>query len=245
MKVKEYMVKLAEEIAANNKYGYSNDWPNNRFFIDSTPYDGDCGAFCSAVLNKALEQIGIKETRYYEPQGGWDIYNEEYLLKYCNRYKYSDVRNQAADILINGGHTVMVTAVDPDYICHAANDYDGKSGDSSGNEIRRQKLYDGGWHYLYRLKDEYNKEIKDKTPEDVYKEIKIRVLKKGMSGDDVKCLQALLNLWTTQSGENPPIAVDGYFGDETEERTKLYQTLQGLYVDGVAGQFTWTDILSK
>ena len=242
MTVKEFMVNLAKQIATNDKYGYSNDWPNNRFGDDATPYDGDCGAFCSYVLNQGLKQIGINSSEYYEPQGGWDIYNEAYLLKYCDRYDYNNTRNECADILISGGHTVMITGVDPDYITHAANDYDGRSGDGNSQEIRTQRLYDGGWHYIYRLKDKYNKEIKEKETETTT--VKVKVLREGDTGNEVKTLQCLLNLWTTQSGELYPIYTDGIFGPATAERLKLYQRLQGLEPDAVCGQKTWTDILN-
>ena len=33
MTVKEYMVNLIKKIAADNRYGYSNDWPNNKFSV--------------------------------------------------------------------------------------------------------------------------------------------------------------------------------------------------------------------
>lgn len=166
MNVKEYMVKKAKEIAADNRYGYSNAWPNNRFGIDATPYDGDCGAFCSYVLNDALAQIGVYTNEYYEPIGNYQLYNEAYLLRYCNRYPYENIRNAPGDILTNYGHTVMVTSIDPDYITHASNDYDGRSGDSSGLEIRTQAIYNGSWKWIYRLKDEYNKDIPSIKPID-------------------------------------------------------------------------------
>ena len=245
MTVKEYMIATALNTAADNRYGYSNAWPQNRF-DDDTPYDGDCGAFCSFCLNEALKQIGINSGEYYEPQGGWNIYNEAYLLKYCDRYGYEDTRNEPGDILINGGHTVMITSTDPDKITHASNDYDGMSGDSSGQEIRTQNLYDGGWHYIYRLKDEYNREIGSpdtekthiKDTEGIMNELEI--LKLGSTGNQVKNLQGLLNVWMT-SGE--PLVVDGIFGKYTETRLKHYQYIQDLKADGVCGRDTWEDLL--
>lgn len=162
MTVKEYMVDLIKKIAADNRYGYSNDWPNNKFGEGKAPYDGDCGALQSYVLNQGLKQIGIETNEYFEPQGK-SMYNEAYLLKYCNRYNFSDTRNQLGDILVSAGHTVMVTGLGAnwlqDTITHASMDRDGKSGDSSGREVCTQQLWDGGWKYIYRLKDEYNKEL--------------------------------------------------------------------------------------
>ena len=245
MRVKEYAANFAVAWAADDTHGYSGEWPKNQWWQDVL--NDDCGSFMSYVLHMALLKIAVETGHdYFEPMGNKTPWNEAFLLKYCDRYNYEDVRNEVGDILTSNGHTVMITAVDPDYITHAANDYDGKSGDSSGREVRTERLYDGGWNYIYRLKDKYNKEIEESAPvEDEYCEIKIRVLKKGMSGDDVKCLQVLLNLWTTQSGDYEPITVDGLFGDETEERLKLYQQLQGLYVDGVCGAISWADILAK
>ena len=192
----------------------------------------------------ALLKAGVDIGRnYYEPTGNKTPWNEAFLLKYCNRFNYSDTRNELADILTSNGHTVMITSVDPDYITHAANDYDGRSGDSSGNEIRTQRLYNGGWNYIYRLKDEYNLEISESKPiEEVKVKVEVRKLEKGMSGDDVKSLQALLNLWLTK---DTPLYTDGIFGAITEERVKKYQQIQGLYVDGVCGEKTWADILAK
>lgn len=72
---------------------------------------------------------------------------------------------------------------------------------------------------------------------------KMPTLKYGSKGNVVKNLQCLLNLWMCQSGANKPLLVDGDFGYMTEERLKLYQEVQGLYVDGVCGGQTWEDIL--
>lgn len=245
MRVKDLMVGIALDMAADNRYGYSNDWPNNRFGDDATPFDGDCGAFCSFCLNEALKKIGINETRYYEPQGGWSIYNEEYLLKYCNKYSYNGTRNKVGDILISGGHTVMVTAVDPDYITHAAGNYDGRSGDSSGREIRTQALYRGDWHYIYRLKEEYNKEIDEEDYEMNYAEKQILeasckdvTIKKGSKMTSlVAFVQEYLQYFKYYEG-----AIDGDWGDMTNEAFKAWQKARGLKVDGICGQVSWNAI---
>ena len=245
MNVKEYMAKRAVEIAADDTNGYTGVYPKNQWWQDTK--NNDCGSFMSLVLHLGLLKILIETGyNYFEPMGDKTPWNEAFLLKYCDRYNYSDIRNEVGDILTSNGHTVMITAVDPDYITHAANDYDGVSGDSSGREVRTERLYDGGWNYIYRLKDIYNKDIDAGTDVDTSEDeimTKLETLRNGSTGNQVKNLQALLNLWTTQSGDYEPIAVDGYFGDETENRLKVYQTLQGLYVDGVCGQITWADIL--
>ena len=248
MRVKEYMCVFARAIADNDTYGYTNSYPQNQWW---NGVDMDCGSFCSFVLHDALLKAGIDIGRnYYEPTGNKTPWNEAFLLKYCDRYDYYNTRNEPADILTSNGHTVMVTAIDPDYITHARNDDDGKSGDkTTHNEICTVRLYNGGWNYIYRLKDKYNLEIPEQKPIEERKvNVEVRELKKGMQGDDVKCLQALLNLWMTK---DEPLYCDGVFGAITEERLKNYQTIrksQGsayiTTVDGVCGAKTWADILA-
>lgn len=65
-----------------------------------------------------------------------------------------------------------------------------------------------------------------------------RVLKRGMQGNDVASLQALL----ADLGLN--LVVDGVFGAETESLVKGIQRAMGLKVDGLVGQQT-TAILNQ
>lgn len=248
MRLNEWMAQFAIDYARDNAHGYTNNYPENQWWRG---VDVDCGSFMSYCLHMALLQIGVDTGyQYFEPQGGWNIYNEQFLLKYCDRFAYEDVRNKVGDILVSGGHTEMITHVDPDKLTGARNDYDDRSGDSSGREIATSDYYNatGGWHWIYRLKDQYNKELdpdggEDEESEDIIMG-KLDTLKKGDTGNQVKNLQALLNLWTTQGGTYREIVVDGYFGEETETRLKVYQALQGLEVDGICGPYTWTDILT-
>lgn len=241
MRVKEYMVDFIVKYAADNKHGYTNKYPNNQWWQDVD--NNDCGSLMSYVLHMGLLQIGIDTGKdYFEPTGNKTPWNEKFLLKYCNKFDYSAIRNEPADILTSNGHTEMVTAVNPDYLGGARNDYDGKSGDSSGLEVAVSKFFNasGGWNYIYRLKDEYNKEISAPVKDETCK-VEIRVLREGMQGDDVKLLQTSLNLWLSK---DEPLLVDGKFGKLTGDRLEKYQTIQGLVADRVCGKQTWTDILS-
>lgn len=251
MRLREWMAEFAVNYAKDNSHGYTNNYPENQWWRGS---DVDCGSFMSYCLHMALLKIGVETGyQYFEPQGGWSIYNEQFLLRYCDRFAYEDVRNKVGDILVSGGHTEMITHVDPDQLTGARNDYDGRTGDwTYGNEITTSAYYNasGGWHWIYRLKDQYNKELdqgsdtdQDEESEDIIMG-KLDTLKRGDTGNQVKNLQALLNLWTTQDGTYRDIVVDGYFGEETETRLKAYQALQGLEADGICGPVTWTDILT-
>ncbi|MBO4383978.1 MAG: peptidoglycan-binding protein [Clostridia bacterium] len=65
-----------------------------------------------------------------------------------------------------------------------------------------------------------------------------RTLRKGMTGNDVKWLQAALNKL------GAAIIVDGDFGSGTEAAVKAYQKNNGLTQDGVVGPATRTNIQS-
>ena len=54
------------------------------------------------------------------------------------------------------------------------------------------------------------------------------MLRRGMSGDAVREVQQRLD-----------VPVDGYFGPETEDAVKAFQTFNGLTADGIVGQRTW------
>ena len=61
----------------------------------------------------------------------------------------------------------------------------------------------------------------------------------GSTGQPVKNAQGLL----LAHGNNPG-AIDGIFGNNTTTATKAFQTAQGMKtIDGVIGQFTWTNLV--
>lgn len=69
-------------------------------------------------------------------------------------------------------------------------------------------------------------------PEKEYK-LGERILKPGMEGEDVKELQEYLNQLGYDAG-----AVDGEYGDNTEQAVRAFQTDTGCEVDGEAGPET-------
>ncbi len=62
----------------------------------------------------------------------------------------------------------------------------------------------------------------------------MRFLKKGSSGSDVMEIQALLK----KIGYNPG-AIDGVFGNATEQAVKMFQYNNGLVTDGIIGRDTY------
>jgi len=66
------------------------------------------------------------------------------------------------------------------------------------------------------------------------------VLRIGSRGNEVKTLQSQLNSLGYNAG-----AVDGIFGNGTAQALKRFQQANGLSVDGIAGNNTWSVLASK
>lgn len=75
--------------------------------------------------------------------------------------------------------------------------------------------------------------------EDKEVELKVRQLRKGMTGGDVKALQRLLFADGYSVGK---CGDDGDFGDDTEKAVLSYQHDHGLSQDGIAGEKTLTEL---
>ncbi|MCS7024397.1 MAG: peptidoglycan-binding protein [Bryobacteraceae bacterium] len=69
-----------------------------------------------------------------------------------------------------------------------------------------------------------------------------RLLRLGMSGDDVKTLQQYLN---QRVAPTPPLVVDGIFGQQTHEAVKSFQRKLKIMVDGIVGPQTWKALMSE
>ena len=76
---------------------------------------------------------------------GWDVIN------------FSESAKKRGDILARvdptGGTGHVVIYLGDDRICEAANNYDGKRGDSSGKEIHERSYYSYGYKYIIRPKE--------------------------------------------------------------------------------------------
>jgi peptidoglycan hydrolase-like protein with peptidoglycan-binding domain len=66
------------------------------------------------------------------------------------------------------------------------------------------------------------------------------LLKFGSYGDEVKLLQAALNLWP--ASKQAPLNVDAAFGQKTLSKTKEFQSGSRLAPDGVVGPLTWAQL---
>jgi peptidoglycan hydrolase-like protein with peptidoglycan-binding domain len=65
------------------------------------------------------------------------------------------------------------------------------------------------------------------------------VLKRGSTGDAVRCLQEALTMGAAGLWNVTPQGVDGDFGANTEASVRAFQTWAGIPADGVVGAETW------
>ena len=100
----------------------------------------------------------------------------------------------------------------------------------------RTKVKDRGWKYWYKLPFiDYNDGEASVTPPVKDVVLGSRLLKKGMTGADVKALQELL----MQLGyQLPRYGADSDFGDETEKAVIAFQKAECLEPDGKYGEKT-------
>ena len=72
-----------------------------------------------------------------------------------------------------------------------------------------------------------------------------------VAGDDVKTLQALLNLFLTAGdvGEDgspiPTLILDGTAGAKTKQALLAFQTAAHLATDGIVGPLTWRKLIEQ
>lgn len=136
-------VKLIEQIAADNSHGYQ--WGGNG------PIDFDC----SGLINFVWTQVGVPVNK--------EVRNTTRTMRiYYLKHGFSDVTAsanlqngtglQTGDVLVNTeNHTAMY--VGSGKIVQARSNLDGKQGDSSGQEIRKQAYYNYPWNCVLRFKE--------------------------------------------------------------------------------------------
>ena len=64
-------------------------------------------------------------------------------------------------------------------------------------------------------------------------------LRRGSTGENVSWVQTMLNTVSTVDLSLPTLAVDGNFGERTEQNVRRFQQNYGLDADGVVGPLTW------
>lgn len=139
----EYAVQYAVDVANNNYHGYSQTRRGKQ--------DKDCSSLVLDALKAAGYDTGTATYtgNMLKPllSAGFINVTKEIDLKTCKGLKRGDIllRPKTAT---KGGHTAFY--IGTGNIVQAAADHDGKTGDSSGQEIRIQKYYNSPFTYVLR-----------------------------------------------------------------------------------------------
>lgn len=205
------------ETAADNRHGYSQ--------ADRWGPDYDCSSF----VITAWEQAGVP----VKTAGATYTGNMYDVFTHCG---FQDVTGsvdlatgagmQAGDVLLNHArHTAMY--IGNGQLVHArSSEGNSVQGDQSGNEIRVQPYYNGPWDCVLRYTGADDGSV-PAAP-------KRSILKKGMTGADVRELQEKLVKLGYDTG-----GVEGEYGNRTFVAVaKLQEENHITPVDGEAGPVT-------
>ena len=124
---------------------------------------------------------------------------------------------------VGGGKFIVIEG-------NADTNRDGKDG------VERRPMDVNGKYLRGFIAPKYDAETEVKPTD----EPKLRTLRKGDKGDDVKALQILLIGYGYSCGS---YGVDGSFGSATDKAVRAYQKDKGLSVDGIVGPKTWAMLL--
>lgn len=69
-------------------------------------------------------------------------------------------------------------------------------------------------------------------------------LSQGDRGEDVETLQNYLRVISDYFPSVPKIPATGYFGEDTKNTVRIFQSIFGLEVDGIVGENTWNAVAS-
>lgn len=220
--------ELAVEIAWDNSHGYL--WGGNG------PVDFDCSGLVNYVYEKAGVHVNaeVRNTTqtapiYYLKHGFVDVTGKVNLK--------TGAGLRIGDVPVNKKNH-MVIYVGDGRIVQARSNLDGKTGDSSGQEIRVQAYYDYPWDCVLRYVGTGGSSEAPKTdPSDSGGgfSLQFRVLEYGSKGEDVRAVQRNLKALGFEIGR---YGTDGEFGRDTKQAVIAYQKSVGLDADGVVGPAT-------
>ncbi|MGN1047766.1 MAG: peptidoglycan-binding protein [Eubacteriales bacterium] len=99
------------------------------------------------------------------------------------------------------------------------------------------------WNALADLYDQTVSTLKVQSPELAENIFPGRALSEGMTGNDVRRLQELINLAAENYSYIPTVTVDGAYGPATAAAVRAVQENNGLTVNGTTGTVTWDTIV--
>lgn len=214
--------------------------------------DAWCAGFVSAVAIKLgltdimPAEIGVGEMiKLYQRLGRWKE-SDSYIPKPGDVIMYAWGDNGVGDCTSGASHVGIVVSCDGKIITVI----EGNKSDAVGY---REIAVNGRYIRGFGLPDYASKATEEETetpaptpaPEEPKKEdtitMELRMLKRGMSGNDVRAAMLLMK----DKGYYPYTipATDKLFGPKMEQGLKKMQAEHGLGVDGLLGKNSWTYLL--
>lgn len=108
------------------------------------------------------------------------------------------------------------------------------------NAVGRRPIRVNGKYIRGYITPHYDDEPVKATKTETTSTVKVKTLKKGSKGSNVKAMQILLMGYNFYCGG---YGADGDFGSGTESAVRAFQKAKGLTVDGVCGPATWAKLL--
>lgn len=245
-------MKIADK-AASIITAYAND--NSHGYDQAKRWGPDFD--CSSLIIQCYEEAGVP----VKSSGATYTGNMRGVFLRCGFADVSKTINFATgagllpgDVLLNyAHHTAMYIGggrVAQARINELGTVTGGKTGDQTGSEIAIRNYYNYPWDCVLRYVAEDNN-VPTNVPEiptssekpnnsNGGDDVKIRIIRKGDKGDNVKAAQILLIGRGYYCGVFGP---DGDFGSATERAAKNYQEDNGLEPDGEIGPLTWSALL--
>lgn len=147
-----------------------------------------------------------------------------------------DIPRVGAQVFFGTAHTGIVSSVAKNGASFTA--IEGNTSTASG------VVADGGgvWEKSYTLQPGYHTFGWQEwgVTERKTSSIEVPELRSGATGDAVRVLQAILNLWI-----GCQLATDGNFGPQTKAAVLRYQQANKLAQDGIVGPLTWASLLRE
>lgn len=229
MGVIEDAVAWAIETANDQSHGYSQ--------ADRWGPDYDCSSFVIQAFEQAgvsLREAGASYTGNMRgPMIACGFVDVTYSIGLVSGYGL-----QPGDVLLNySAHTCICIGGGKVANCRTDEGHP-QSGDQSGNEIRIQSYWNFPWDCVLRYKGSHigsNVTGPDTLPGAAAQPR--TVLRRGMTGQDVKDLQEKLNRLGYSCGK-----ADGEYGMATFRAVVTFQEDHQLEADGIAGRMTMAAI---
>lgn len=212
--------------------------------------DAWCAGFVSAVAIKLgltdimPAEVGVGEMiKLYQRLGRWKE-SDSYIPKPGDVIMYAWGDNGVGDCTSGASHVGIVVSCDGKIITVI----EGNKSDAVGY---REIAVNGRYIRGFGLPDYASKATEEETetpaptpaPEkkEVTVNVELRMLKRGMSGNDVRAAMLLMK----DKGYYPYAipATDKLFGAKMEQGLKKMQAEHGLGVDGLLGKNSWTYLL--